>query len=79
MCVVHLGGTAGCRGGALIGLMVAKVNRAVIGCLCLCVHPVPEPSGDAAVAPLKPGVAVPGVCECVYTHACTCSTNSEKI
>ena len=49
--VVCLGGTAGLRGGVLIGLMVARVNRAVIGLFCLCVHPVLGPSGDAAVAP----------------------------
>ena len=31
VCVVCLGGTAGYRGRVLIGLMVARVNRAVIG------------------------------------------------
>lgn len=49
--VVCLGGTAGLRGGVLIGVVVARVNRAVIGLFCLCVHPVLEPSGEAAIAP----------------------------
>ena len=58
-----LGGTAGCGCGVLIGLTVARVNRAVIGWFSLCVRPVPEPSGDAAMAPLRSGVAVHGVCD----------------
>lgn len=76
MCVECLGGTAGYRGGVLIGLMVARVNRTVIGWLCLCACPVLEPSRDAAVTPSEvwSGHAVcmcVHVCACVYTRTST--------
>lgn len=66
VCVECLGGTAGYRGGVLIGLMVARVNKTMIGWLCLCAHPVLEPSRDAADSPseVRSGNAV-----CMCTHA----------
>lgn len=87
--MVCLGGTAGLGVGVgvLIGLMVARVNRAVIGLLRLHAYPVLEPSGDAAVVPSEvwSGCAW-GVCVCVcvfththeYMHACAFSTSSEE-
>ena len=65
-----MGGTAGYRGGVLIGLMVARVNRTVIGWLCLCARPVLEPSRDAAVTPSEvwSGRAV---CMCMCARVCT--------
>ena len=85
--MVCVGGTAGLGVGVgvQIGLMVARVNRAVIGLLCLHAHPVLEPSGDAAVVPSEvwSGCAW-GVCVCVFTHtheymrARAFSTSSEE-
>ena len=78
VCVECLGGTAGYRGGVLIGLMVARVNRTVIGWFCLCAHPVLEPSRDAAVTPSEvwSGRAV---CMCVYVCACVYTRTSTNV
>jgi hypothetical protein len=57
----------GYRGRVLIGLMVARINRFMIGWICLCA-PRPGTLWDAAVVPLKSGVVVHCVCVCV----CVC-------